>query len=177
MKQKDITALLDEPIRIHPQQGKQGKSGCAKPKPGATAGSCAFDGAQIALLPIADVAHSVHGSIACVGNSWDNRGTRFSGPSLYKIGMATDLTEQDAMLDPHFMLGMSRFALAADADLLVGFSDLPAAMGAETVAAGAPSNAAALRQVRIDRVKVGDLEDLERRTLWSHRAPQIPIRT
>jgi nitrogenase molybdenum-iron protein NifN len=68
---------------------------------------------------------------------------------------------QDAMLDTHFMLGMSRFALAADSDLLVGFSDLLASMGAETVAAVAPSNAAILRDVRTDEVKIGDLEDLE----------------
>ena len=68
---------------------------------------------------------------------------------------------QDAMLDSHFMLGMSRFALAADPDLLVAFSDLVASMGAETVAAVAPSNAAALKRVRTDQVKIGDLEDLE----------------
>jgi nitrogenase molybdenum-cofactor synthesis protein NifE len=95
MKQKDIAALLDEPACSH---NKKEKSGCAKPKPGATAGGCAFDGAQIALLPIADVAHIVHGSIACAGNSWDNRGTRSSGPTLYKIGMTTDLTEQDVVM-------------------------------------------------------------------------------
>ena len=68
---------------------------------------------------------------------------------------------QDAMLDTHFMLGMSRFALAAEADLLVGFSEMLASMGAETVAAVAPSNASALRHVRTDRVQIGDLEDLE----------------
>jgi nitrogenase molybdenum-cofactor synthesis protein NifE len=95
MKQKDIAALLDEPACSH---NKKSKSGCAKPKPGATAGGCAFDGAQIALLPIADVAHIVHGPIACAGSSWDNRGTRTSGPALYKIGMTTDLTEQDVVM-------------------------------------------------------------------------------
>jgi nitrogenase molybdenum-cofactor synthesis protein NifE len=95
MKQKDIAALLDEPACSH---NKKSKSGCARPKPGATAGGCAFDGAQIALLPIADVAHIVHGSIACAGSSWDNRGTRSSGPTLYKIGMTTDLTEQDVVM-------------------------------------------------------------------------------
>ncbi len=95
MKQKDITALLDEPACAH---NTKAKSGCAKPKPGATAGGCAFDGAQIALLPIADVAHIVHGSIACAGNSWDNRGARSTGPALYKIGMTTDLTEQDVIM-------------------------------------------------------------------------------
>ena len=95
MKQKEIAALLDEPACAH---NKKSKSGCARPKPGATAGGCAFDGAQIALLPIADVAHIVHGSIACAGSSWDNRGTRSSGPRLFRIGMTTDLTEQDVIM-------------------------------------------------------------------------------
>jgi len=95
MKQKEIAALLDEPACSH---NKKSKSGCAKPKPGSAAGGCAFDGAQIALLPIADVAHIVHGPIACAGSSWDNRGTRSSGPRLYKIGMTTDLTEQDVVM-------------------------------------------------------------------------------
>jgi nitrogenase molybdenum-cofactor synthesis protein NifE len=95
MKQKDIAALLDEPACSH---NKKSKSGCAKPKPGATAGGCAFDGAQIALLPIADVAHIVHGSIACAGSSWDNRGARSSGSRLFRIGMTTDLTEQDVIM-------------------------------------------------------------------------------
>ncbi len=92
---KDIAELLDEPACEH---NKKEKSGCAKPKPGSAAGGCAFDGAQIALLPIADVAHIVHGPIACAGSSWDNRGTRSSGSQLYRIGMTTDLTEQDVIM-------------------------------------------------------------------------------
>ncbi|WP_349572209.1 nitrogenase iron-molybdenum cofactor biosynthesis protein NifE [Azotobacter salinestris] len=95
MKAKDIAELLDEPACEH---NKKEKSGCSKPKPGATAGGCAFDGAQIALLPIVDVAHIVHGPIACAGSSWDNRGTRSSGPDLYRIGMTTDLTENDVIM-------------------------------------------------------------------------------
>ncbi|MCG8314919.1 MAG: nitrogenase iron-molybdenum cofactor biosynthesis protein NifE [Pseudomonadales bacterium] len=95
MKAKDIAELLDEPACEH---NNKSKSGCAKPKPGSAAGGCAFDGAQIALLPIADVAHIVHGPIACAGSSWDNRGTRSSGPDLYRIGMTTDLTEQDVIM-------------------------------------------------------------------------------
>jgi nitrogenase molybdenum-cofactor synthesis protein NifE len=95
MKQKDIAALLDEPACAH---NAKSKSGCARPKPGSSAGGCAFDGAQIALLPIADVAHIMHGSIACAGSSWDNRGARSSGPALYRIGMTTDLTEQDVVM-------------------------------------------------------------------------------
>jgi nitrogenase molybdenum-cofactor synthesis protein NifE len=95
MKAKNIAQLLDEPACTH---NKKEKSGCSKPVPGATDGGCAFDGAQIALLPIADVAHIVHGPIACAGSSWDNRGTRSSGPELYRIGMTTDLTEQDVIM-------------------------------------------------------------------------------
>lgn len=95
MQAKQVAELLNEPACSH---NAKSKSGCAKPKPGATAGGCAFDGAQIALLPIADVAHIVHGPIACAGSSWDNRGTRSSGPTLYRIGMTTDLTEQDVIM-------------------------------------------------------------------------------
>ena len=95
MKTSQIAELLNEPACSH---NAKEKSGCARPKPGATAGGCSFDGAQIALLPIADVAHIVHGPIACAGSSWDNRGTRSSGPALYRIGMTTDLTEQDVIM-------------------------------------------------------------------------------
>ena len=95
MKAAEIAQLLNEPACVH---NKKEKSGCAKAKPGATAGGCSFDGAQIALLPIADVAHIVHGPSACAGNAWDNRGTRSSGPTLYRIGMTTDLTEEDVIM-------------------------------------------------------------------------------
>ena len=95
MKASDIQALLDEPACSH---NHKEKSGCARPKPGAAAGGCSFDGAQIALLPIADVAHIVHGPIACAGSSWDNRGTRSSGITLYRIGMTTDLSETDVVM-------------------------------------------------------------------------------
>ncbi|MCM8611865.1 nitrogenase iron-molybdenum cofactor biosynthesis protein NifE [Accumulibacter sp.] len=95
MKTAEIAQLLNEPACAH---NRSEKSGCARTKPGATAGGCSFDGAQIALLPIADVAHIVHGPIGCSGASWDNRGARSSGPTLYRIGMTTDLTEQDVIM-------------------------------------------------------------------------------
>jgi nitrogenase molybdenum-iron protein NifN len=68
---------------------------------------------------------------------------------------------QDAMLDCHFMLGMARFALAADPDLLNGFSQMLAGVGAETVAAVSPVNAPILKSSATAQVKIGDLEDLE----------------
>lgn len=95
MKGSEIAVLMDEPACPH--NGKS-KSGCSVGKPGATAGGCAFDGAQITLLPIADVAHVVHGPIGCTGSSWDNRGTHSSGPQLFRLGFTTDLSEQDVIM-------------------------------------------------------------------------------
>jgi nitrogenase molybdenum-cofactor synthesis protein NifE len=80
------------------KSGKARKKGCTKQlAPGAAAGGCAFDGAKIALQPITDVAHLVHGPIACEGNSWDNRGTKSSGPQLYRTSFTTDINENDVV--------------------------------------------------------------------------------
>ncbi|KIZ39148.1 MULTISPECIES: nitrogenase iron-molybdenum cofactor biosynthesis protein NifE [Rhodopseudomonas] len=77
---------------------KQRKKGCSKPlQPGGAAGGCAFDGAKIALQPIVDVAHLVHGPIACEGSSWDNRGVKSSGSKLYRTGFTTDMGENDVV--------------------------------------------------------------------------------
>jgi nitrogenase molybdenum-cofactor synthesis protein NifE len=74
------------------------KKGCTKQlTPGAAAGGCAFDGAKIALQPIVDVAHLVHGPIACEGNSWDNRHSASSGPMTYRTGYTTDIGELDVV--------------------------------------------------------------------------------
>jgi nitrogenase molybdenum-cofactor synthesis protein NifE len=77
---------------------KDRKKGCTKQlQPGGAAGGCAFDGAKIALQPITDVAHLVHGPIACEGNSWDNRHAASSGPSTYRTGFTTDINETDVV--------------------------------------------------------------------------------
>src|SRR5271166_1194689 len=77
---------------------KERKKGCTKQlAPGAAAGGCAFDGAKIALQPITDVAHLVHGPIACEGNSWDNRHAASSGSRLYRTGFTTDIGENDVV--------------------------------------------------------------------------------
>jgi nitrogenase molybdenum-cofactor synthesis protein NifE len=74
------------------------KKGCSKQlQPGGAAGGCAFDGAKIALQPLTDVAHLVHGPIACEGNSWDNRGARSSGSNLWRTGFTTDINETDVV--------------------------------------------------------------------------------
>ena len=69
---------------------------------------------------------------------------------------------QDAMLDTHFMIGMTRVALAADPDLLNSLSHLLTGMGADVVTAVAPANAPALKNVDADIVKLGDLEEMEK---------------
>jgi nitrogenase molybdenum-cofactor synthesis protein NifE len=72
------------------------KKGCNRLlAPGAAAGGCAFDGAKIALQPITDVVHLIHGPINCEGHSWDGRGAKSSGPSLYRTSFTTAMTEQD----------------------------------------------------------------------------------
>jgi nitrogenase molybdenum-cofactor synthesis protein NifE len=52
---------------------------------------------MIALVPITDAAHLVHGPIACAGNSWGSRGSLSSGPMLYKTGFTTDVGENDVI--------------------------------------------------------------------------------
>jgi nitrogenase molybdenum-cofactor synthesis protein NifE len=99
--QARIAGLFEEPgCNTNQQKGaKERKAGCKKPlTPGAAAGGCAFDGAKIALQPIADAVHLVHGPAACEGNGWDGRHTPSSGPQLYRLGLSTDLTELDIVM-------------------------------------------------------------------------------
>lgn len=93
-----ISELLTQPgcEHNHEKNGKGHNKVCQQQaKPGAAQGGCAFDGASIALVPITDAAHLVHGPIACSGNSWGGRGSLSSGSTLYKMGFTTDLSEND----------------------------------------------------------------------------------
>ena len=95
-----IQQVFDEPAcgKNQAKSEQERKKGCTKQlQPGAAAGGCAFDGAKIALQPITDVAHLVHGPIACEGNSWDNRGAKSSGSRLYRTGFTTDIHELDVI--------------------------------------------------------------------------------
>lgn len=69
---------------------------------------------------------------------------------------------QDAMVDSHFMLGFARIALAADPDLLGMQARFLAGMGAELVAAVSSHRHDSLVGLPLERVVVGDLEDLEK---------------
>ncbi len=95
-----IADVFDEPgcDKNQAKSEKERKKGCTKQlTPGAAAGGCAFDGAKIALQPIVDVAHLVHGPIACEGNSWDNRHSASSGSTIYRTGFTTDINELDVI--------------------------------------------------------------------------------
>jgi nitrogenase molybdenum-cofactor synthesis protein NifE len=95
-----IAEVFDEPgCEVNRKKSdKERKKGCTKQlAPGAAAGGCAFDGAKIALQPIVDVAHLVHGPIACEGNGWDNRHSASSGPQTYRSGFTTDIGEFDVV--------------------------------------------------------------------------------
>jgi nitrogenase molybdenum-cofactor synthesis protein NifE len=99
LKQK-IDNLMQEPACATNQAKgeKERKKGCSRQlTPGAAAGGCAFDGAKIALQPVVDVAHLVHGPIGCEGNSWDSRHVLSSGPQIYRTGFTTDLNEFDVI--------------------------------------------------------------------------------
>jgi nitrogenase molybdenum-iron protein NifN len=80
---------------------------------------------------------------------------------------------QDAMLDTHFLLGQARIAIAADPDLLGGFSQLLAEMGAEIVAAVTSMTTPTLAQLPLKQVYIGDLDDLE--TLARERDAELVI--
>ena len=80
---------------------------------------------------------------------------------------------QDAMLDTHFLLGRARIAIAADPDLLHGFSQLLAEMGAEVVVAVTSATTPTLAQLPLKQVQIGDLDDLE--TLARERDAELVI--
>lgn len=98
LTQGKIAELLDEKACEYNHKTGEKKKACVQQaKPGSAQGGCAFDGAMIALVPITDVAHLVHGPIACAGNSWGGRGSLSSGSNLYKMGFTTDLTENEVI--------------------------------------------------------------------------------
>ncbi|HET9657563.1 MAG TPA: nitrogenase iron-molybdenum cofactor biosynthesis protein NifE [Kineosporiaceae bacterium] len=101
MKSVAAAGVFEEPGCEH-NRGKgaaERRAGCPAPTPGSAAGGCSFDGSMITLAPVSDVAHVVHGPIACAGNSWDGRGTRSSaGRELFRHGFTSDLSETELVL-------------------------------------------------------------------------------
>jgi nitrogenase molybdenum-iron protein NifN len=69
----------------------------------------------------------------------------------------------DTLLDTHFVLGGARVAIAAEPEHLAALAALLAGVGAEVVAAVAPTPHAVLAALPCEEVVVGDLEDLRER--------------
>ncbi len=67
----------------------------------------------------------------------------------------------DGMLDAHFVLGGRRVALALEPDLIHAVAGFLAGMGAEIVAAVAPTKSPLLERLPCREVMVGDFGDLE----------------
>jgi len=68
---------------------------------------------------------------------------------------------QDAMVDCQFQIGGTRVAVAADPDLLGSLLAHLGGVGAEVVAAVASARDKKLARLAVDKVVIGDLEDLE----------------
>ncbi|MEA3288664.1 MAG: nitrogenase component 1, partial [Campylobacterota bacterium] len=100
VNKKQIKELLNESACSH---NDKKKSSCDKPKPGATSGGCAFEGAQIALFPYADAVHLVHAPATCQGASWETRATPTSweGENNVPLGYCTDITTNDVIFGGH----------------------------------------------------------------------------
>lgn len=96
VNKKLIRDLLNETACTH---NDKKKSSCDKPKPGATSGGCAFEGAQIALFPYADAIHLVHAPATCQGASWETRATltSYEGENNTVSGYYTDVTTNDVI--------------------------------------------------------------------------------
>lgn len=96
VNRKVIKELLNESSCSH---NTTKKSSCDKPKPGATSGGCAFEGAQIALFPYADAVHLVHSPATCIGASWETRATltSYEGENNTPLGYYTDVTTNDVI--------------------------------------------------------------------------------
>ena len=96
VNKKLIRELLNESACSH---NDKKKSSCDKPKPGATSGGCAFEGAQIALFPYADAVHLVHAPATCQGASWETRATptSYKGENNTVTGYYTDITTNDVI--------------------------------------------------------------------------------
>ncbi|KAB2854732.1 MAG: nitrogenase iron-molybdenum cofactor biosynthesis protein NifE, partial [Bauldia sp.] len=73
----------------------EAKTTCGPGKP--VTGGCAFRGAKMALQPITDALHLIHGPIVCQGHGWESRPTESSGSTLHRLALSTDIGELDVV--------------------------------------------------------------------------------
>ncbi|MDP2549132.1 MULTISPECIES: nitrogenase iron-molybdenum cofactor biosynthesis protein NifN [unclassified Oceanobacter] len=144
---------------------------------GVTVADIATAGESLATLAVGESLHSCaqwlekHTAVPthCFGHlmglesvdQWFHTLSQLSGRPVPERWVRQRKQLQDAMLDTHFMLGLSRVAIASDPDMLTGFTRLLQGMGAEVVTAVVPTQGPALKTLHDVPVQVGDLEDLE----------------
>jgi nitrogenase molybdenum-iron protein alpha/beta subunit len=61
-------------------------------------GGCALRGAKLALQPITNAVHVVHGSASCLGHVWASRPTASSGSHLHRYSVTTALGEVELIM-------------------------------------------------------------------------------
>ena len=67
----------------------------------------------------------------------------------------------DTMIDTHTWVNETRFAIGAEADLLVGWLAFAESVGMKATSVIAPVNQACLATLPVEQVQIGDLEDLQ----------------
>lgn len=100
----DITSVvntLDErkPYIELKQANKAGELACDNTS---IAGSmsqraCVYSGARVALNPVTDAIHLVHGPIGCASYTWDIRGSLSSDKETFRTSFSTDMKELDVV--------------------------------------------------------------------------------
>ncbi|MEY4504898.1 MAG: nitrogenase [Fe-Mo] cofactor synthase, NifEN complex, NifE protein [Pseudomonadota bacterium] len=87
-----IKDLYNEPACSNAgSKTKEQKSKCEKPEPGDLFSGCAFDGAQLSLLPFKDCAHIVHSPATCIGASWNSRNFNNRDDKFANLAFTTDI--------------------------------------------------------------------------------------
>lgn len=57
--------------------------------------ACVYSGARVALNPVTDAIHLVHGPIGCASYTWDIRGSLSSDDETFRTAFTTDMKEID----------------------------------------------------------------------------------
>ncbi|MDW7730808.1 MAG: nitrogenase iron-molybdenum cofactor biosynthesis protein NifE [Methanolobus sp.] len=59
--------------------------------------ACVYSGARVALNPVTDAIHLVHGPIGCASYTWDIRGSLSSDKEMFRTSFSTDMKELDVV--------------------------------------------------------------------------------
>jgi nitrogenase molybdenum-cofactor synthesis protein NifE len=91
----------------------------------------------MALQPIADAAHLVHGPASCETGSWEFRPTASSGPGLYRTSLTSDMGEGEVVLggESRLMRAIGEAVAATDPPAVFVYQTcLPAMIGDDVAA-------------------------------------------